>query len=249
MKYSEIVVTGIGGDIPSCIPMIRKPDISIEFPPNGQRARKVISRSNAKATGKYPSLKMGRMLHYESSHERNAFRLLDACSEVKSFNEQPCCIRYVMDGVNHIHYPDILVKLPWGAELWEVKTAVDAATLEVTQRTTFMEQALPLLGYRYRVVKAEQLAQLPRLDIAIRLLRSGRPPVSLIQREEIRQIFKIGGNISWGTFKLGAPGGKYYSQICRLILEGTLSVDFNRPLVDISSLHSVLDTDGGATWA
>lgn len=245
MKYSEIAANLA---VAACTQLIRKPEISIEFPPNGQRARKVISRSNAKATGKYPSWKMQRAMHYESSHERNAFKLLDACPEVISFNEQPCCIRYVMDGERYIHYPDILVILPWGKALWEVKTAADAATLEVRRRTEFMEQALPLLGYGYCVVTAEQLAQLPRLHIVDHLLRWGRSPVQLVQREQIRKIFKNNSNINLGIFKHGAEGEEHRNAIYSLILEGTLKIDFNRPLIDESPIYAEIHLNGGSSW-
>jgi len=40
---------------------------SILLPKPGQmRSRNVVSRSNARSTGKYPSWKMGRMIHWEA---------------------------------------------------------------------------------------------------------------------------------------------------------------------------------------
>src|ERR1035437_349834 len=82
---------------------------SILFPAAGQmRSRKFISRSNARSAGKYPSWKMGRMMHWESSNELNAFRLLDCDPNVTSYSEQPCRIAYGLEGGEKIHYPDIL---------------------------------------------------------------------------------------------------------------------------------------------
>src|ERR1039457_2276067 len=81
---------------------------SILFPAPGQmRFRRVVSRSNARSAGKYPSWKMDRMMHWESNNELNAFRLLDCDPNVTSYSEQPCRIAYVMDGVERIHFPDI----------------------------------------------------------------------------------------------------------------------------------------------
>ena len=66
------------------------PSIEINFPKNGKiRSRKVVSRSNARNSGKYPSWKMQRMMQWESPHEGNAMRILDATPNVISFNEQP----------------------------------------------------------------------------------------------------------------------------------------------------------------
>src|ERR1017187_8729138 len=96
--------------------------VSIDLTEPGQvRSRKVVSRSNARVTGKYPSWKMGRMIHWESNNELNAFRLLDCKFDIRSFSEQPCKIVYVMEGVERVHYPDILVATKEGKELWEVK--------------------------------------------------------------------------------------------------------------------------------
>ena len=101
---------------------------SILFPVPGQmRSRKVFSRSNARSTGKYPSWKMGRMIHWESINELNAFRLLDCDPSVKSYCEQPCQIRYVLDGVERVHYPDILVTTTAGKQLWEVRVRSNAS--------------------------------------------------------------------------------------------------------------------------
>jgi len=46
------------------------PSIEIKFPVDGKiRSRKVVSRSNARNSGKYPSWKMQRMMQWESPHE------------------------------------------------------------------------------------------------------------------------------------------------------------------------------------
>lgn len=96
---------------------------AIVFPEPGQvRSRKVVSRSNARSAGKYPSWKMKRMLHWESSNELNAFRLLDCDPDVTTFNEQPCQVVYVVGGVERIHYPDILVATTGGKELWKLSS-------------------------------------------------------------------------------------------------------------------------------
>ena len=61
---------------------------SILFPEPAQiRSRKVVSRSNARSAGKYPNWKTGRMMHWESSNELNAFRLLDCDPSVTSYGE------------------------------------------------------------------------------------------------------------------------------------------------------------------
>ncbi len=50
--------------------------------------RRIVMRSRARATGKYPSWKAGRMVQWESINELNAFRILDAMPEVSTFTER-----------------------------------------------------------------------------------------------------------------------------------------------------------------
>lgn len=249
MKYLEVVSPGVGAQLIPMMALIRKLEISIEFPADGQRAREVISRSKAKATGKYPSWKLNRNVHYESLHECNAFKLLDACPEVSYFGEQPCRIRYVMNGEPRIHYPDIMVKLPTGKELLEVKTTEEAATEEVRERTAFMQRALPPLGYGYRILISDLLSRNPRLNNIEELLRFGRHPVSPTMREHIRQIFKVNGNsVPLGAFRVRGQVN-YRLALYRLVLEGTLKIDVNEPLSDASPICWASASIGGASWA
>lgn len=227
MKYRDILSAGC--ITPAQTTFSRKPEISIEFAPDGQRARKVVSRSNAKATGKYPSLKMGRMVHYESVHEKNAFVLLDACHEVISYGEQPCRIDYVMNGVQRKHYPDIKVQTSWGLELWEVKTDLDAENPEVVERTAFMQSALPHLGFGYRLITANTLGQNPRLDNIKKLLRYGRKSITPESRERIRTAFLESSCMYWG-YLTGDDARTLRGDICRLVLEGFLRIDLNQAL-------------------
>lgn len=216
--------------------------ISIDFPKEGLRARKVISRSNANMSGKWPSFKTSRSIHYESANERNAFKLLDASPDVISYSEQPCVIHYIINGEVHIHYPDILVNYNTHREIWEVKTEMDSKSIEVARRTELMAKFLPTYGYFYKIVIAEDLKVNPRLNNVTHLLQYGHKAVSLIEREQIRQLFKKSDVQEWGFFQLGTPGGVFHRVICRLILEGVLKVDINQPLVSstlISYNHQV----------
>lgn len=213
----------------SIFPLNAKRDrvISIEFAEDATRARKVISRSNAHISGKWPSFKNGRAMHYESANERNAFKLLDASPAVISYSEQPCVIKYVIDGVDHLHFPDILVIYPTHRELWEVKTDEDAKKSGVAKRTALIAKELPLLGYQYKMVIAEDLKKNPRLNNVTYLLRYGRSNVSLEEHEQIRLIFKKNNIQTWGNFQFGSAGAIYHKAICRLVLSGFLEIDLD----------------------
>lgn len=184
------------------------------------RARRVVSRSNSRPTGKYPSWKMGRMMQWDSKPESNAFRWLDANPEVLSFNEQPCVIHYVLDGEKHRHFPDILVTTRHGQELWEIKPKKNADQLEVVQRTEHLTNCLSELGYGYRIVHAESLVVEPQLRNIKWLLRLGRNPVDALCKERIRLLFKESQYISWKLINNKELATDF--QLARLFLEGFL---------------------------
>lgn len=207
------------------------PVISIDFADAETiRARKVVTRSRAIPTEKYPSWKVGRMIQCESPHELNAFRLLDANPAVRTFREQPCEIQYILDGEPHSHYPDALVELASGKELWEVKPTEEALALDVVRRTALLQEALPDFGFQYRVVLGEDLQKQPRLKNALDVLRRGRATIPTAERERLRVFFAGIHSFRWGAVldgNFGRLGRKY---ICRLILEGKLTFDFEQPL-------------------
>ena len=211
--------------------------ISIDFPEDGLRARKVISRSNSDMSGKWPSFKMGRAMHYESGNERNAFKLLDASPEVRSYSEQPCVIHYMIDGEVHRHYPDILVNFSTHQELWEVKTDTESKNPEIMRRSELMAKYLPTFGYLYQIAIAEDLKINPRLNNVVFLLKHGRRTVSLVEYEQIRQLFKRNTFLEWGYFQFGAIGAAYLKPICRLILDGLLELDINQPLQMLTEIR------------
>lgn len=195
-----------------------------------QRMRRVVSRSNHRVTGKYPSWKKRRMAYWESAIERDAFRRLDADASVLSFQEQPARIVYEMDGIRRIHYPDILVEWASGKEFIEVKSNRDATSEEVTARTDALKTALAARGFGYRVWPEYEIRVRPRLDNEIYLLRYGQDPVPVIVIERLRRLFQVAPIITWSALvdSVLAPGG--LAVACRLVLDGWLLIDRDLPL-------------------
>ena len=204
---------------------------SMVFPELGRvRSRKVVSRSNARSAGKFPSWKMGRMIHWESINELNAFRLLDCDPNVTSYSEQPCKIVYVLNGVEKVHYPDILVTTTGGRQLWEVKLRSDASEPEVLARATFLSRALPRWGYEYRTVFGEELAKQPRLNNANLLLSLGKRAVSDCEWEDVRRTVTERGALVWSEAISGNYGAKGREILSSLVLRGVLTIDINSPI-------------------
>lgn len=204
--------------------------LSLGYPEDGKhRARKVISRSKARPTGKYPSWKMARMVHWESPHELNAYRLLDANPAVVSFHEQPLVIRFILNGEEHRHYPDVQVDFGFSRELWEIKPACEAAYPEIAARTRLLEKELPEKGFTYRMVIGEELAREPRLSTILTILKYGRQPINLLEHERVRQLLDGTGEITWATALEGLGHGRS-RLLSRLYLEGLITCDIEQKL-------------------
>jgi hypothetical protein len=216
---------------------------AIIFPIAGQlRSRRIVTRSRARGTGKYPSWKMGRMLQWESRNELNAFRLLDCCPTVSHFMEQPCQICYTQGGLSKSHYPNLLVEISGRKELWEIKPEAKGEQLEIALRAALLTQALARWGYEYRLVIDSDLAKQPRLRNAQILLRFGRHEVSGYEYESLRLIHKRQSILVWSKACKGAYGAKGREILCKLTLTGILTIDINAPWSDNTQFFA---TKGG----
>jgi hypothetical protein len=210
---------------------------SIVFPSDSLRSREIISRSNARSTGKYPSWKMRRMMHWESRNELNVFRLLDCDPNVWRFYEQPCSIEYTLGGVLSRHFPDVLVVGVAGKELWEIKTRQHSSAGDIRRRTEFLTQALPQHGYRYKLVVAEELAADGPLENAKLLLQFGRKQVTAQDWEQIRRAVKEGSTLRWLEICRGDYGIQAREIVSGLVLRGVLRLDMNSPITAMTRFH------------
>ncbi|UCV07003.1 TnsA endonuclease N-terminal domain-containing protein [Dechloromonas denitrificans] len=207
--------------------------VEIEFAEE-ERARRVISRSNSRVTGKYPGLKSGRMHYWESSLEQDAFYLLDVAPEVVSYIEQPAVL-YYGDDLKTRHYPDVLVTYQYRQEFVEIKSNREATSQDVITRTAILVPALACHGYGYRVwTEAEIRDNSNRLANLRFLLRFGRAKLGLPRFEWFRQLFAHHPVLPWKSI-VGQPTdtGKL-AGLCRLILEGRLRVDLTQPILSDS---------------
>jgi len=202
----------------------------IEWAPKGSRARKVISRSNYRVTGKYPSWKMGRMLHWESTLERDAFYLLDVNPMVKEFREQPAQITYKLNDSEHRHFPDILVRTAHGNLFKEIKTDGEAADKKIIDRTAHLKPLLHSQGFDYEVLRESDIRREPRLSNAQRILSYGRHPLNHHEQEMfIQRYFKNGCSCNLNDITRNDRVQKDVPQLCQMILVGTTAMDIEQP--------------------
>lgn len=204
--------------------------VKIVFAAEGERTRRVVSRSNCRVTGKHPGFKSGRMHYWESFIERDAFTLLEADPHILSFAEQPAVI-YFGSKLKQRHYPDLLITSPDRREFVEIKTDRDADNDEVVERTALLTPALACHGYSYRVWRSSEIRdRTSRLSNLRHLLRFGRAPVSLVDFEWFRRIFEQASSLPWGIIVGKPTDAVRLTGLCRLVLEGKLQVDLEKPI-------------------
>ncbi len=212
--------------------------IAIHRPEDGaERIRKVVTRSRHKATGKFPSQKMGRMMQWESIYELSAFRLLEASSEVIGYYEYPLAIKYQFNKKELMAYPNLLVVMDGKQELWDIKSHAESIRATYIAKTQFISTEMMRYGYAYKVVIAENLNTEPRYNNVLTLLKYGRTPVSCIDKERVRRIFESARVIEWGAIINGALGDSGRQIICRMVIEGVLLFDIKQKWTDITRFY------------
>ncbi|SID54693.1 TnsA endonuclease N terminal [Mycobacteroides abscessus subsp. abscessus] len=74
--------------------------------------------SKSAVFGSYTSQKTGGEIYFESLLEESVFLAAEGSSRVRSYQEQPCQIRYVgEDRIEHTYYPDLVLTLDDGRVL------------------------------------------------------------------------------------------------------------------------------------
>lgn len=160
------------------------------------RVRKLIGRSRRVATGKYPSWKLNRLLHWESSQEAKVLRLLDACPGIKRFAEQPFLIRYLQGDTWRQHVPDVaFCTYHDDLAVLEIKSTVDKGRDEALERADVLRPKFAALGVFYGVVLQERLDAGLALANARLLLRRGATQAIQSDHEQVIQMVADQGEI------------------------------------------------------
>lgn len=95
------------------------------------RPARSIRYDGAGEAGRFPSYKVGHLVSFESSLERQLIETLDAVDEVEWYVEQPVRIPFEFRGESCVYVPDFLVHMVDGAVLLvEVKSVFATALLQ-----------------------------------------------------------------------------------------------------------------------
>ena len=192
------------------------------------RVREPVSRSKTGVQGKVADVFSGRSRHAESLTELQAFRIVLATARADAWQEQPFMLEYRHEEKKHRYTPDLL--LLWGArcEVAEIKTDAEAALPENQARFAFIGELLSEYGYRFRLWKGSEICAEPRLSNVSLILRYRSVEVSAVECEKVRRAFSATAEVSLRA--LAETAGITVQSVLRLVLDGTLHIDWWEPL-------------------
>jgi hypothetical protein len=193
-----------------------------------RRVREPVSRAKSGVQGKVADVFSERSRHAESQNELKAFRVLLATAHPDAWQEQPLVLKYSREGKNCRYTPDILVVWDRHWEVVEIKEDTEAELAENQERFTVIRELLGDHGYHFRLWKKSEICAEPRLTNAGLVLRYRSVEVSAVERERIRCAFSTTPEACLHAFR-ETPGITLQS-ILRMVLEGTLHVDWWEPL-------------------
>ncbi|HEV2912597.1 MAG TPA: TnsA endonuclease N-terminal domain-containing protein [Pyrinomonadaceae bacterium] len=133
--------------------------------------------SRCKNVGKFFSVKMNTMLWFESLLEEALMYLLDFDPGVRRFREQPCRIRYILDGKTRHYTPDILVERVNEKQIIEVKPKKKVMNEKYDLLFRIILPICEEAGYRFKVFTEEMIMQQPMLNNIKALWSYARTPL------------------------------------------------------------------------
>ena len=192
------------------------------------RIREPVSRSKSGVQGKVADVQHGRSRHAESQNEIRAFQILIATARADEWQEQPFTLEYHTNGQKHRYTPDALVA--WGShqDVVEIKTDREAELTENQERFRVIGELLTEYAYHFRLWKQSEICAEPRLTNVALVLRYRCAAIPSTERERIRRVYSAVPECR--VQELCEVSDASIQSVLRLVLEGTLHIDWWEPL-------------------
>jgi hypothetical protein len=205
--------------------------------------RRITNYGYLKRIGKFPSLKLGRMVWWESPVERDYIHLLEADGAVSFYKEQPLRIHFVLDGKEYFYTPDFLVKRHSKIQIVEVKPERKIHSEENQRRFRAASKACCQRGYEFVVATDTMIRVQPRLDNVKLFWKYSRTPLdSLRNHLYCQEFFSQRNEIALeDLLQLFTSKGVSRRVVYALLYWGVLRIDLMRP-IGSDSLVSFLNT-------
>lgn len=162
------------------------------------RAREPIGRSFGNIRGKFPSRKMGRMIHWESQLERDAVLLFEFSPGILAYREQPIRIHYSLDGKTRRYTPDFEVTLHTSdVHFIEVKPLEKTLDPEESNRLRRIQEHFERDGNTLRIITEIDIRQPVLLENLRVLFRYRRAALCAFDQRMARKRFNSADAITF----------------------------------------------------
>ncbi len=207
----------------------------VSLPGQDGRVRRVITRSGRRHRIKFPSKKLGRMVHCESPVEAAAARHLEYDPEVDFYQEQPTVIHYYLqDGTARKYYPDFMLRRRDGSQVFiEVKTEGSLRSRELVNKLTAISLRMVELGIEFQIWTDNHIYREPKNSNVMRIHKA-------LRTKGVNPRFVPNIDLEKGltaTFSalrehLGSDG-----QIFMHYVAGHIDIDLNEPITDKTLIY------------
>jgi len=153
-------------------------------------ARKIKNVGSRKNIGTFPSLKLNRLVWWESLIERDFLYLLEFDKTVLSYQEQPFRIGYTFEGKRHSYTPDLFVQRSNKQQIVEVKPAKKFLDEGFIKFCRIISAVCEEHGYEFVVVTDGSIRLQPRLNNIKLFWRYARTPIHPQHRLYCQEFFR-----------------------------------------------------------
>lgn len=198
-------------------------------------ARSITNAGSTKLIGKFPSLKMGRIVWYESLLERDYLYLLEIDPRVISYQEQPLRIYYFLEGKKRRYTPDLLIQRKHGKHIVEVKPKKKAMEQRYVTLFRIADEICRREGYGFHIATDAVIRSQPRLNVAKFLYKYARTPLFPQHQIYCHELFARRQEILLGEL-INFFAARAISQqvVFALIFHGVLSINLMETLTPSS---------------
>ena len=190
--------------------------------------RKVVTPSGRGFRGRFPSIKMGRSIEWESLLEQDAIYHFEFCSQVVSYEEQPEMVEFWVAEKRHVYFPDFELIMRDGEIIHvEVKPKSKLKNPELVERLRYIEAHYKTRGILFLILTEDQIRNKVVLDNLKQLAyhhRWGPNDYEVLMATETMSLLPS-ATIGGAAVVLGSERDVY-----RMLAAGAYECDMSKPI-------------------
>ncbi|MDQ3800116.1 MAG: TnsA endonuclease N-terminal domain-containing protein [Acidobacteriota bacterium] len=201
------------------------------------KSRKITNTGTLKNIGKFPSIKTGKIVWFESHLERDFIYLTEFDKDVIQYREQPFKVQYLLDGKKLNYFPDFLLERKSKKQVIEIKPQVKVKKDEFVRFSKIMTNHLAKQGYEYLVFTDSTIRLQPRLSNIQLLWRYARFSITTKHKIMLYELFCNSAQLSFLEICSFLNQEKEQRELVyALLFHGYLVTDIEKPITANSVL-------------